>query len=786
MKTKISYLAFILLISSTSFGQVIYKMSANPVPPPNNTFEGLVGSIGTSNATIIIDIPITLASTTTTVGRNIALEFYKGNTITIGNGQTLTLNCSIKAEIFQIFNCTGNGKTDGIPLITECYPHWWQPESLYLYGSWSDAIQKAVDFHPRVYLPSRKTLSAYNIDKSIDIDLGKQNVNYYIYGDGGGSYLETGNYPNFNGFVFKCINTPDDGYNNGLTFENLSFFCKNGIEVKGGDSTPFANRKRAILNVKINNCKFKENSNGTNSGIAINFRKVFDSEISNNNIQGFGIGIKFEGVDISSIRSNRIQSFYKYAILDESFTDVENIGSQNSIFHNDLLGYKGPNNQNAFIKTTSNHVIIRDNYLENVSTDQKLWAFIDCSLKDLPLNSGLGTINHGSTHIDITGNRCDSSNTTTNFIYYINENFKSLNLLEIPTYNFSPDMQAPSTFAKMVPPSGSGNYTAIEVNRIPIKVDGKNDIDKLINMKNCFSFKNWENFSTSSVFTNNSNGDIIIDPTTISRISDTSGNCIPLTFNPRSFTLGPSGTPNCPNNSPSIFINFHQNTDFPGEFSDVFNNMVIKLKVRNLPISGSTEIIGDLYLRIDELNSGTWTTKYTNSSIDIISGTGPTIGAYSIIKIGIPATVIFNASKRYRLAISSISNYVKEFKEIIFENSVTVVTDSSAKQASAANPLIKEVVESEVPREETIQTLTVKVDNPVTASPNPVQSNLTIDIKKGDIVKSIEIYTQTGAFIGDYTNKVNNNIIDISSLPSATYVVKVVSIANTSQIIIKE
>uniref|UniRef100_UPI00334252F0 T9SS type A sorting domain-containing protein n=1 Tax=Flavobacterium sp. TaxID=239 RepID=UPI00334252F0 len=148
--------------------------------------------------------------------------------------------------------------------------------------------------------------------------------------------------------------------------------------------------------------------------------------------------------------------------------------------------------------------------------------------------------------------------------------------------------------------------------------------------------------------------------------------------------------------------------------------------------------------------------------------------------------VIFDASKTYVLAISSKSSYVKEFKEIIFENSGTVVTDSTQKQASQTNTGLKEIIESEISKEETVQTLTVKVDNPLNMSPNPAQSNLTIDIKQGDTIKSIEIYTESGSLIGDYTNKVNNNTIDISSLPNAVYIVKVVSITSSSKIIIKE
>jgi hypothetical protein len=784
MKKKIFLLAIILLISPVGFGQTIYKISTAGVP-----FETLITNIGSNNATIIVDSPIILINTITIVEKNISLEFYNGNIITIGTGKTLTLNCPIKAGIFQIFNCVGTGKTDGLPLIDQCYPHWWQSNSIGQFDSWTNAIQRAVNFYPKVYFPSREELKGYHIDNSINLDLSRHNkVSYHLCGEGGGSYFETDPFPSFNDFVFKCINVPSDGFSNGLIFEKLSFYCKNGIQINGGNNTlslTFADEKYPILNVKINNCIFKQNSNpnSSNDGVAINFRKVFDSEISNNIIDGFGYGVKFDGVDISSIRDNRIQNFYKYAIFDRSFRNSTiHIGSQNSIFHNDLLFYNGNNNQNAFIKTNSNHILIRDNYLENQGSG-KLWAFIDCSLLDLPLNSEFGTENIYSAHIDITGNRCDSSNTTTNFLYYINENFKSLNLIEIPTYNSSQNLKAESTFAKMIKPTGSGLYTGTPVNKIPIIVDGQTTIDKLINMKNCFSFKNWENFSSSAVFPNNSNGDIIIDSSTISKISDISGTCTPPTFNPRSFTLGAAGSqPNCSNPNPHIFIRFHQYTDLPGEFSDIFNNMIIKLKVRNLPTQGyTTEVTDDLYLRIDELINGTWTTKYTNSSIDIKNGVG-----YSIIKIAIPTTVIFDASKTYVLAISSKSYYVKEFKEIIFENSGTVVTDSTQKQASQTNTGLKEIIESEISKEETVQTLTVKVDNPLNMSPNPAQSNLTIDIKQGDTIKSIEIYTESGSLIGDYTNKVNNNTIDISSLPNAVYIVKVVSITSSSKIIIKE
>ena len=413
----------------------------------------------------------------------ISLKFYNGSLIDFST-HDLTINCSIDAGAFQIFKGT-TGTVTGNPIIEQALPHWWKNiNSTNIY--WSDAIQKAVDFYPKVFFPKLNTegtntnvnLHAYHIQTPIILDLNKP---HFLYGVGSESQFST-YYSNLDDYIFKCDNIPAN-FNLGLVFENLEFRCNYGIALNGGEpvNENFTQEDNIILRAKISNCYFK-NQESIDGQIAILLKKTFNSEVSNNRIEGYNVGILLQGSDLNHIHDNKISRFKKYAICDLAYN---NFGSQNLISHNDLLYFTGEYSDfGSFIKSNSRHIVIRDNYMENNNfSNHKLFAYVDCSKVGLPEESNYADL---SKNIDITGNRCDViSNDCTENIYFITERFKSLNLIEIP--NLNDNYTNGSSFGK-----DSYNYEPID--HILIKIQYSPEWDKVINMVNCESFKNWDNF----------------------------------------------------------------------------------------------------------------------------------------------------------------------------------------------------------------------------------------------------------------------------------------------------
>lgn len=783
LRKKISLLA--LLSMFIGFGQVTYQL--NSTAPTTNTLTSLLSTIGTSQATIIINKNVLLTAPVT-IPSNVTLSFVSGSLITLAT-HDLTINGSIEAGVYQIFDDSSTGVVNGSPLIENAVPHWWKrPSDTY----WTKAIQSAVNFYPKVFFPARPdNNSPYFIDNSIKLNLSRGIPDgYHLSGVGRASFFVFDVAASVN-YVFECINTPSDGYFSGLTFEHLTMFCRDGkgIKISGGNPAgeTFTNESYPISNVKITNCQFNLSNSGIaalNNGPAIFLRKVFDSQISNNLINGCGYGIKLEGSDLNSINDNRIMNFYYNCILDLSFTtETANMGSQNAIIHNDLLAYRGTAGQNSFIKSLSNHIIIRDNYMENQTSANKLFAYIDCTLDKMPTNyAGTSIATHTAYHIDITGNRCDAIDSNATYIYFLPENFRSLNLVDISGYTF-PELitNIKSTFSKI---TATNPYVCTETNQISLKC-GDTQFEKLINITNSIFFKNWDNFSSSRIFTNTSKGDIVIDSRSISSISNHyTPNALP-TFNPRSFIIDDKAAGSA--SYPAIYLDFNQKLSGT-DLGDLFTNINIKLKVRNLPVAGVTGTVtaDDLYLKIEDVtNPSSPIFIYDNPSINIVDGNN-----YCIINIPVlnssSVPIAFDSSKKYQLAISSKSKFAKEFKEITIEDASPVITDSSKSAQQPVTTPIASDEEGTKENEEQTRTLTVKVDNNPNVYPNPTPQNLTIDIKSDDVLKSVELYTETGAFIGDYTKRVNNNTIDISALPNAVYIIKFITVSNTVKKIIKE
>jgi hypothetical protein len=682
----------------------------------------------------------------------ISLKFYNGSLIDFST-HVLTINGSIEAGAFQIFKGT-TGNVNGNPIIEQALPHWWKDiNSTNIY--WSDAIQKAVDFYPKVFFPKLNpggtniNLHAYHIETPIILDLHKP---HFLYGVGSQSLFST-YYSNLNDYVFKCDNIPAN-FNLGLVFENLEFRCKYGIALNGGElnGENFTAEDKIILRAKIANCFFKKHDSETTGETAILLKKTFNSEVLNNRIEGFKIGVLLQGSDLNNIHDNKISDFGKYAICDLAYNYF---GSQNLISHNDLLYFTGiDSDYGSFIKSNSRHIIIRDNYMENNNfTTHKLFAYVDCSKVGLPQESNYADL---MKNIEITGNRCDViSNDCTKYIYYINERFKSLNLVEVP--NLNDNYTNGSSF-------GEDSYDENPVSHILMKIQYSPEWDKIINMVNCESFKDWDNFSTSKNFNHYSNGDIIINSKNIS-FSSNHGDYPMQRFNGKSILIEPDN---------SLFVKL--NSD------ELFKNINVKIKIRNLIPDTNSD---DLYFALKATTTSQNFTQplYWLAPIDI-----PNDPNYSIININIPnpfngsvtdyPTDRFDVNKDYYLQIHA-KNSIKEIKEIIIENANPVI-NSAKNKTEEMNESTENISEEEV------QTISIIINDDKKLYPNPTETTVNFEIDKNSELKSIELYTTSGAFIGDYTKKIDNNSINLSSLPSGSYLLKVTTLVNSSEIIIKK
>ncbi len=891
MKKNI-FFSFALLTSFLGFARSSFATNANtgtepkievsPITKSNSpeltviylsdytTLESAIDFLNASTTfhTLVIDKSITMVSDKT-VSEKKALKFLKGNIITIPNSKTLTINSSIDAGIYQIFNCLGTGKTDGFPQIDQTYPQWWQTYDENPQADWSDSIQRAVNFYPKVYFPPRVQNSTiygigYPVYKTIYIDLNKRNLNhdrtsYHLY-SAGGVYFETGGAsPEFTGFVFKCINIPIAGFDKGLIFENLIFYCTNGIEVVGGsiNNTPpynavdnFANEDYPIAKVKIINCNFIGKSTAAgdnNTRIALSLKKAFDCEIVNNKIENFNIGIKLEGSDLNNISNNRFIGFWKYAILDLSrIYDPQGLnyqfGSQNSIIHNDILDYKGPAGSGAFIKSNSLHVIIRDNFLENnpFTGPDNIRAFIDCTNADLT-NLNVPLV------MDITGNRLSKGG---QYSYLINEDFKSLNLTEAPL----------AIEANEVPKSSfaTNSNTFTPTRDIPMSYGGR---PKHINFNNAFSFREWQSFKSSNLIENSFDGSMIINPSNISDLAETFSNT--SKFNPKSIKLK-AGTPNY-----SVIQISQKITGESNDTNILPKNLKIKIVTRNGHAShfedfyfkiqkgrhASTEewagrgqylstntsdpnynnfniyeIIPDIsfdsssdyYMAIDAKydseiksiiiepiintiqildasvaeggilafpitlsnplpNDVTLTFAYTNISAStndytVLTSKTITAGTTSeVIKIQTIHDTAVETDETFKLGIASATNFTGN----ISDTAIGTILNNDFSLKSTENDTVKDTVKTE-------ELYKINIDGDIKVYPNPVKDILNFEIKKTDSLTNVEIYDETGKFVDDLTKKINNNSVDISSLPHGSYIVKIITVSNQSEIIIKK
>ncbi len=190
-----------------------------------------------------------------TIPENIVLNFFKGNKLTVESGAILTINGSINAGIYQIFD--GEGTIVGLPKITEVYPEWFGAK---VNDEIDDtaAMQKAINFSNSLIKLSSGTYITKKTLKKIRTTENKEGVK--IIGEGMSSTIieasHEGNFieiKGFNGFNSEVSNGKQYRPIQGNQFKNFTVDGKN----KGRNGIYFyASIYNDLSNLKIR--KFKE------------------------------------------------------------------------------------------------------------------------------------------------------------------------------------------------------------------------------------------------------------------------------------------------------------------------------------------------------------------------------------------------------------------------------------------------------------------------------------------------------------------------------------------------
>lgn len=148
------------------------------------------------------------------------------------------------------------------------------------------------------------------------------------------------------------------------------------------------------------------------AGVGLYLGMVFDSTITQNIFHNFDVELALIASDLNNVHDNRFTSSKSYSILELS---AGSFGSQSRIEHNDMVGTTG-----TFIKTTSNHATVLDNYLEQTAAGVKV--FIDASFalmptySWMPTNTNIAGTNYRFTTL-IDENRLDGQTFATDCVY---------------------------------------------------------------------------------------------------------------------------------------------------------------------------------------------------------------------------------------------------------------------------------------------------------------------------------------------------------------------------------
>jgi hypothetical protein len=231
------------------------------------SLSAAITAIGATEAELIIDQDDTMTGNVT-VPSNVTLRFVQGNVITTG-ANTLTVNGSIIAGIYQIFNAT-SGSVTGTPLIDVIYPEW--------FGATGDGVaddsewfKDAVEFEPgvTVYLSVGKTYKLnLAIDSSVDIvidgegTLDSSATGANLFENDGSLAIRNSTIKTGTGTVY--LGSGNGAGTNDITFDEVVFdTCNRVARIEEGGVSPYT---FGLDNLIVTNCVFK---NGTHNSFEL-------------------------------------------------------------------------------------------------------------------------------------------------------------------------------------------------------------------------------------------------------------------------------------------------------------------------------------------------------------------------------------------------------------------------------------------------------------------------------------------------------------------------------------
>lgn len=207
-------------------------------------------------------------------------------------------------------------------------------------------------------------------------------------------------------------------------FQQIDGFCAEDFFILADKGiligTPNTAVEMATTTSPIMRCTFRRNHFKPITDYAVGSRGIsmfncYDHIVEHNSFDKAEINLEQFGCDIGRITTNRFTNGGLYHILD--FSSVT-LGSQTWIENNDMVTLQSTSG--SFIKSCSNHVRIKNNYLEQGTVAGTVMGFIDLSATGMP---NYGVPNPPSTlrlsSIVARENRIDGQYKATSFVYRI-------------------------------------------------------------------------------------------------------------------------------------------------------------------------------------------------------------------------------------------------------------------------------------------------------------------------------------------------------------------------------
>jgi hypothetical protein len=210
--------------------------------------------------------------------------------------------------------------------------------------------------------------------------------------------------------IFTQTTSASTGQEDGFSAEKLYLVSDIGIRLNDETITIVTGGAQPYLMRPIfRDMTFQAKTNGTGTGLIMS--KTFDFIVEGNEFIHFARHLVMQGCDIGRVKTNRFVWMHEYGILELS--TAETYGSQTIIENNDMV--MGGSPAAVFIKTTGRHVRIKNNYLEQHTSNVK--GFIDISASGVPQygSNVVASTRLGSVEVD--GNRIDGHSYVTDFIY---------------------------------------------------------------------------------------------------------------------------------------------------------------------------------------------------------------------------------------------------------------------------------------------------------------------------------------------------------------------------------